>query len=145
MAYLNFDLGFLPPPYERFVVRGAQAGLALVFLIITIVSLIPVNMMDDLNNWEINDKLGHFVAYGILALCAMFAAPTWRVRLAAGGAMGLYGAFLEVLQSFMGWDRQGSWGDIAADLTGVLFGGLLALAVVRVLRSLPDLLSGEGH
>lgn len=145
MVYLNFDLGFLPPPYERFIVRGAQAGFALIFLIITIVSLIPGGTMDALNSWEVNDKLGHFVAYGTLALCGMFAVSTRRVRLAVCGAIALYGGFLEVMQSYVGWDRQGSWGDIVADLAGVLFGGLLALVVVRVLRPLPGHLSGEGH
>ena len=144
MAYLDFNLGFLPPFYERFVVRGAQAGFALAFLVITIVSLIPASAMDDLNSWEINDKLGHFAGYGILALCGMFAASTRRVRLVGGGFIGLYGALLEVMQSYVGWNRQGSWGDIAADLTGILVGGLLALVLVRSLRPSPAH-SGEGR
>ena len=135
MIYLDFNLGFLPPFYERFVARGAQTGFALAFLAITIVSLIPGGAMYDLNSWEINDKLGHFASYGILALCGMFAVSTRRVRLVGGGFIGLYGAFLEVMQSYVGWDRQASWGDIAANLTGVLVGGVLALLLVRVLRS----------
>ena len=137
MAYLDLSLDFLPPLYARRIVWGARVGFVLVFLIITIMSLIPGGMMNDVNVLNIQDKLGHFLAYGLLAACGMVAAPSVAVRMGGGAAIALYGAFLEIMQAYFAWDRDGSWGDIIADVTGLVAGAVVAIAAVGLLRALP--------
>lgn len=68
------------------------------------------------------DKLGHFVAFAVLAMPMVYTGrlPLWQ-NVLAGLA---FGGMIEVIQPYVG--RRGEWGDLLADGIGVLSGALAA-------------------
>ena len=80
---------------------------------------------------ELSDKLKHFVAYGSFAAPLGIALGPGRARTMLSLAIvAAYGAAMEVAQMMGEAGRQGSWLDIAANLSGAVIG----LAVIMVLR-----------
>lgn len=76
-------------------------------------------------NALIPDKVGHFIAYFALALLASgIASPErlWRTMLHCL----LFGAALEVAQAAWTEHRVAEWGDLLADLAGILTAWLIA-------------------
>jgi VanZ family protein len=77
------------------------------------------------------DKVKHVLAFGCLAGTAALGWPAGRpsgLRIAC--ALVLYGAFIEVVQSFIP-GRDASWLDLAADAVGIA-AGLLAAQAARL-------------
>lgn len=84
-----------------------------------------------------SDKLGHLLAYFLLAGWAAMLFRGWRALLLAGLSLLLLGAGLEVLQATLTRSRLGEWQDLAANALGILAG--LSLARTRVATGLQRL------
>ena len=81
------------------------------------------------------DKVGHFIAFFVLALCTDFA--TKLKSLFAITLLSIYGISIEVMQSFIP-GRDATLGDFIADLSGVLayYGIVARTALVKRYRAL---------
>ncbi|MBO4388722.1 MAG: VanZ family protein [Spirochaetales bacterium] len=92
---------------------------------------------------QVNDKLGHFLAYiavgFFLQMCFFSSArPLWvriLLPLVLGSALG---AAIELVQPFTGRSRE--WLDFVMDASGALLGALISSVFVNLLatRSVPD-------
>ena len=93
----------------------------LALLVLTYNSVRPVTSMGGIPNF---DKVLHAAAYFVLAVLLAMAAPrmrlTWIVILPC-----LYGGGLEIAQSLMASGRTGSLYDMAANIAGAGFAGLV--------------------
>lgn len=117
----------------------ALAGAVLCTLVIAVLSLLPGG---DLPKQNLNDKLNHFIAYGVLMVLVTLA----RGRMALIGAMALiivYGLGLEALQGVMPYGRSASWLDALANTGGVLIGGVVGLGADQLLRHLARSTGGD--
>jgi VanZ family protein len=105
--------------------RAWLAGSVLLVAAVIVASLLPGDTGPDVGNL---DKLGHFLAYAVLATWfgGVFA-RSWYWGVAIG--LALLGLGLEVLQEFVARNRTGDANDVAANLAGV--GAGLALALWR--------------
>ena len=90
---------------------------------VIVLSLIP--NPPDLVPVEQGDKVEHIVAYGMLMFwfAQVYAARGTRALIA--GLLVALGVGLEYVQGWTGW-RDFSYGDMAADVTGVALGWLIA-------------------
>lgn len=88
----------------------------LVMLVMTALFLVPQEFVSSaIFDWW--DKAQHAVAFGVLMLLGFIAYPKYFWRVAIG--LILYGAVIEIIQSWTGW-RQGDGMDALADMVGVL-------------------------
>jgi VanZ family protein len=102
------------------------------FVGVTVLSVVPAPQMNGLES----DKLGHFIAYGVLTLLLVLSLSGDR-GLPRGfwpalALVLLYGALIEVAQHYIG--RQFDLKDMVANAAGVVLGagtGLLARLVFR--------------
>ena len=85
-------------------------------------SLAPQDIVPGVDIW---DKLAHFLAYAVLALCGGFAFSVHRIGVTVGGSLIDYGSILEISQIFIP-GRSGSIADAIADGLGVLAGMVIA-------------------
>ncbi|MEO9970914.1 MAG: VanZ family protein [Hyphomonadaceae bacterium] len=114
------------------VPRLALIGACACALVIAFLSLLPG---DDLPSQNLNDKLNHFIAYGVLMGLAVLGRGArsllWTGLLVAG-----YGLLLEGLQGVMPFGRSASLLDAIANTGGVLIGTLAGLCAQAVIRRL---------
>ena len=89
-------------------------------------SLAPHDAIPEVDVW---DKLGHFSAYAVLAMCGGLAFPTGRAEVAVGVLIVAYGCILEIAQLYIP-GRSGTVEDAIADGLGVMVG----VGIVRILR-----------
>jgi len=82
------------------------------------------------------DKIGHFLAYALLAAWAMWIFRERRGQLRAALALCLLGVVIEVMQGTLTTHRSMDWHDAIADFVGVLVGGWLALRRPALLQRL---------
>ena len=73
------------------------------------------------------DKIGHFLAYALLAAWAAWIFREPRTRWRAMLALCLLGVLIEVAQGTLTTNRMMDWRDALADFAGVAFGAWLAL------------------
>jgi VanZ family protein len=114
------------------VPKLALAGAVICAVVIAVLSLLPGN---DLPTENLNDKLNHFIAYGVLMALVILA----RGQMALIGAMALtsvYGLALEGLQGIMPYGRSASWLDALANAGGVLIGAVLGTGTALLLDRL---------
>ncbi len=106
--------------------RIRKSAFFISLIAIGVVSLLPREVLPETG---ISDKLGHFAAYGALALLAWLAYAEETTRRRVMIALVLYGALLEGLQSFIP-GRFFSIGDMIANGGGValVYAGLMAIA-----------------
>lgn len=109
--------------------RLALIGMVLVTISIAVLSLLPGS---DLPAPKLNDKLNHFIAYGVLAFLAVLARHHMSVLKVVLLAI-IYGLALEALQGVMPYGRMASWLDALANTGGVLIGAVCALLAGRLL------------
>jgi VanZ family protein len=74
------------------------------------------------------DKVGHFLAYGLLSAWAVWLFPAWRAQGAAALALVALGVAREFAQGAWTTDRMMDWRDALADAVGVALGLWLARA-----------------
>jgi len=134
MVSLDLDLKALSEANARRLVVAARLGFLATFSAITVLSLISGKVMSDINAFDVNDKIGHFIAYAWLSLFGMFATASPAIRLRGLLILALYGATLEAMQALLGWDREGSFADMLANMLGLAAGAGLALLVSRLMR-----------
>jgi len=92
-------------------------------LIVMALSLMPLGPEIPSTGW---DKTNHLLAFSMLACLGCLAFPE-RIRAVLLGVL-LYGALIEVLQSFTSY-RFAEWGDLLADAIGLLPGWAMARLV----------------
>jgi len=107
---------------------GARLMLGLALLIITYMALTPI---PDLLQQNINDKLGHALAFILLAFLAHASWPNRPFSWRHGLPLVAYGIFLECAQYFVPGRFFSLW-DVAADTTGIM----LYLLLLPLLGSL---------
>ena len=73
------------------------------------------------------DKLGHFLAYGLLSAWAVWIFASRRNHWKAALSLVLLGILMELAQGTLTSDRMMDGRDIVADALGVLFGQLFVL------------------
>ncbi len=93
-----------------------------------------------------SDKLAHAVGFCLLSAYAVLLRERWSDLRNALLTLAAFGALIEGIQVLLPW-RSGDWRDLAANLSGILLGGLLALspwsdALVRLERHLPRASNG---
>jgi VanZ family protein len=98
---------------------GAVLGLA-VFIVYASLSPQPPVPSEILS-----DKAGHYLAYLSLALLGSGIATADRLRFTLLRCF-LLGAALEIAQAFFTEHRMAEWGDLAADVAGILTAWLVA-------------------
>ncbi len=91
-----------------------------------LLSLIPPYAVPVVNLW---DKLAHFLAYAMLALCGGFAFSAHRTEIALGALLIGCGCILEIAQIYIP-GRSGSIADAIANGLGVVAG----MVIVQFLR-----------
>ena len=115
--------------FLRAIPKLALLAAIIVVLAIAYLSLTPSN---ELPSPRLNDKINHFIAYAVLAVCAVmgrFGAKVFAVL----AAVITYGFVIEALQGIMGLGRSASWLDGLANVVGAIFGVLIALAIEKIL------------
>lgn len=112
--------------------QSASAGIrrtisGIYLLLITSLSLFPSNTFEEIPYlFEHMDKVIHFLIYGGLSalLCWTFPRKNQKMLLYFTAIVlfcTLYGIFMEILQgTFRELDRSFSWGDMIANITGVI-------------------------
>jgi len=109
----------------------ALLGTVLAGILIGVLSLLPGS---DLPAHTLNDKLNHFIAYGVLSFGAVVGrhrlAVLWVIVLVIG-----FGLALEVLQGIMPFGRSASWLDALANTGGVFIGSICGWTLARILPS----------
>jgi VanZ family protein len=100
----------------------ALGGVGLLVLI-AYMCLVPG---DDVPDVQISDKLVHFLMFLIPAFWIGSTIDRRHLLLAGAGLL-IYGALLELAQSWLNWGRAAEWMDFLADAIGVVAGLALAL------------------
>ena len=75
-----------------------------------------------------SDKLNHFIAYGVLAVFALYGRQSWASAIVTVAGILMLGGLIELIQP--GFQRSGELIDFGADLAGLGFGA----AVVATAR-----------
>ena len=107
---------------------GARLLLALALLIITYMALTPV---PDLLQQSVNDKLGHALAFMLLAFLTHASWPNSTFGWRHGLPLLAYGVFIECTQYFVPGRFFSLW-DVVADTAGI---GLYLLLLVILTRN----------
>lgn len=105
----------------------ALIAMVLVTIAIAILSLLPGS---DLPAQNLNDKVNHFIAYGVLTFLAVLGRHRISILKIAVLAIG-YGLMLEILQGAMPFGRTASGLDAIANIGGVLIGTACGVLVGR--------------
>jgi VanZ family protein len=108
-------------PAPRYLRPLIYIALAVHWTSIFILTHLPAR---HLPNAHINDKVEHFTAYFVLAVllyCSLrLLRPTWRVAWFVLGICAAYGAIDEILQAVLPINRDCSFWDWSADVTGTI-------------------------
>lgn len=108
--------------------RVVQAAWAVVFLIITVGSLLPEDVA---LTPVLPDKIQHLVAYGALAGLTCWAYGAWARRaVVAMAALFVFGVAMEAAQSWVP-GRESSLLDVVANTAGIVLGTTLATGLYR--------------
>ena len=118
-------------PVSRCNAAGARLALGLALLIITSMALTPT---PGEVQQSVNDKLGHAMAFLLLAFLSHASWPAIRFGWQQAGALLGYGLALEVIQYFIP-NRYFSLLDLAADLAGIVLYILLIPFIRHLLRT----------
>ena len=90
-----------------------------ILTVITILSLIPLKELPPIPS---NDKIQHFIAYGALMLPTAIKKPKHNMVIVLFFIC--WSGAIELLQPYV--NRYGEWQDLLANITGLIFGWLLA-------------------
>jgi VanZ family protein len=110
-------------------IRLARLGLAVAFVAITVLALMPAHEVPVTSGW---DKLDHWTAFFTLSFLAAHAFPRrsfWQIAL----ALVTYGIGIEVAQYFTP-DRDADAMDVVADSIGVLIYWLLLIIYSALIK-----------
>ncbi len=89
-------------------------------LSIVVLSLLPPS---DVQQIAGSDKLNHFLAYGVLAVFALYRRRSWVSAIVVVTGILMLGGLIELVQP--GFQRTSELLDFGADLAGVVFGAAL--------------------
>ena len=115
-----------------YVPKLALLGAVICAVVIAVLSLLPGS---DLPATNMNDKLNHFIAYGVLMALATLGRGRVRLLAIIAGII-LYGLVLEGLQGMMPYGRSASWIDALANTGGVLIGAGVGALLARGLAKI---------
>ena len=117
------------PQYTDMVMAIRTVAWALFFLGVIAVgwlSLAPQDAVPEVGRW---DKLGHFLAYAVLAICGGVAFSPGRSEISVGVALIAYGCILEIAQLYIPGRSE-----IVADAIANGIGVVAGMIIVRTLR-----------
>ncbi len=119
------------PPLRAATVRAWRSLLLVLLGLVMLLALMPHPPRGLDAGW---DKMNHLLAFAALALCGSMSQPaSRRLRLWLWFSLLVYGALIEVLQSFTP-NRQAEWADLLADGLGIVLGAMLGEALLRAAR-----------
>lgn len=110
----------------KLILRLAALAVILVLLVLMIG---PFGALEQATG--VSDKIGHLVGFLAIALCIEILFPG-RPRWQACAAALIVGAAVELVQSQVG--RDASWGDLLADLAGVVLAYVVSPLLAPVLE-----------
>lgn len=87
---------------------------------IVVLSLLPAS---DIQQVAGSDKLNHFIAYGVLAVFALYRRQSWMSALVVVAGILMFGGLIELIQPV--FQRSGELLDFGANLAGVGIGAAL--------------------
>lgn len=117
---------------QRPIDKGAVALSALLILLITVLSLFPI---EELPKVQGNDKLHHFIAYCAAILPVAVARRHLAIWLSP--AIVLYSGLIELLQPFS--NRYAEWADFGANTLGVITGLCIGMIIgPYIMQKLPE-------
>lgn len=108
----------------------ALIGAVIVTFTIAYLSLVPG---EELPTQSLNDKVNHFIAYGVLSFLAVLGRHKTSLIMVIGLAIG-YGALLEGAQGMMPYGRSASWLDALANTGGVMLGTPAAIIFGKLFK-----------
>lgn len=111
---------------------GARLLLGLALFVITYMALTPI---PNLLQQTVNDKLGHALAFALLAFLTHASWPTTPFNWRHGLPLIAYGLFLECAQYFVPGRFFSLW-DMAADTAGIILYLLLLPLLVPLIKNL---------
>ena len=115
-------------PTKKLLERSAPAIAILLTILVAVASLVSFKSTGQLLDFHFKnqDKLGHFIAYFMLATSWFFSAPRFRLRtFTVIWAIILYGIILEGLQEILTTNRTADIMDVLANSAGVFLAALL--------------------
>lgn len=136
LDWLDLTLAGLTAERQAQLTRLAKWCAIFLLLVVTILTLIPDPLGDDMDSLPFDDKTGHFLAYLSLMSSWAYAVVSPVARIKAFAALAAYGGALEGFQAAMGYGRQASWADMAANSLGLIVGLALAIIAARSFRVL---------
>ena len=108
----------------------------LIAMVITVISLIPVPEIKEVEDVPLMDKWVHMLMYGILTFCIWFeyrrSHGKWNwARLILFGVVApiVMSGVVELMQAFLTTCRSGEWLDFLANSIGVAIGTLLGASL----------------
>jgi len=110
------------------LIKNSMPQLALVAAIIVTIAIAFLSLLPgaDLPAQRLNDKMSHFIAYGVLSFLIVLGRHKMSLIRAIVIAIG-YGLVLEALQGAMPFGRSASWLDALANTGGVMLGASAAV------------------
>jgi len=99
-------------------------------IVLSLISNPPIPDVPD------GDKIGHALAYALLAAWAVWIFPERRTQVRAVLALCLLGVVIEVMQGTLTTYRSMDWHDALADFAGVIVGAWLSLRAPATLQRL---------
>ena len=98
--------------------------------ILTVITILSLTPLEELPPIVDNDKVQHFIAYGALMFPTAIKKPKFSLIIALFFAC--WSGAIELLQPSV--NRYGEWNDLWANITGLIFGWLLAKLILLFFR-----------
>ena len=118
-----------------FKIAAITCALAIIFI-----SVMPNNA--GIQPPSLNDKINHIIGYSVLSGLGVLA---WRgkPRVWFLALIFIQSACVEILQANMDLGRDGSWGDMIANVIGILLGLFCGQSVLVIIRQVTGRISGR--
>lgn len=123
---------------QRWIFSGLVAG------VITVLSLIPVPEVKELEDVPFFDKWVHFIMYGGLTFAMWFdwwkffgrwTMPSIRVITCTFIIPTLWGGLMELAQNYLTTCRSGEWLDFYADTFGAFLATIISYSLWKIVKT----------
>lgn len=99
-------------------------------IVITLITVLSLSPLPKLPAAAGSDKAHHFIAYAALIFPVAVAVVRIKSLIAFFIGFAFYSGLIEIIQPYV--NRYGEWLDMAANITGLLIGILLAKTIVYI-------------
>lgn len=117
---------------RAFILNSLKLAAIVCAIAIIFISVMPNNA--GLRAPTLNDKINHIFGYSVLMALGVMA---WRGRARVWflAIVFVQSSCVEILQANMDLGRDGSWGDMVANVIGIGLGGLIGHGIVVLVRT----------